>query len=180
MSGWAWSRLVLIRWRASAILAVVIGANSLGLAIGIDVMHQSPRSAQGTLSIVVFIASINSDFVQFLGCVSLQKSRREVGHVYASIRFSTDWLGCRLSKGLSLETWLSNDCKHISDTQKCYLSAWLSFVMVYWNDPDAGGSSMPWSEMDCSALSTVLAMSSRSNGRLLTHHRINSSANILS
>lgn len=82
--------MLLIRWRASAILAVVIGANSLGLAIGIDVMHQSPRSAQGTLSIVVFIASINSDFVQFLGCVSLQKSRREVGHVYASIRFSTD------------------------------------------------------------------------------------------
>jgi eukaryotic translation initiation factor 2C len=60
------------------------------IMVGIDVTHPSPRSAQGTPSIVGVVASIDSDFVQFPGSVGLQKSKREVGHVYAGIWFSTD------------------------------------------------------------------------------------------
>jgi eukaryotic translation initiation factor 2C len=60
------------------------------IMVGIDVTHPSPRSAQGTPSIVGVVASIDSNFVQYPGCVGLQKSRREVGHVYASIGFLTD------------------------------------------------------------------------------------------
>ena len=48
------------------------------IMVGIDVTHPSPKSAEGTPSIVGVVASIDSDSVQFPASLRLQKSRREV------------------------------------------------------------------------------------------------------
>lgn len=51
------------------------------ILVGIDVTHPSPKSVQGTPSIVGVVASVDSDFVQFPASLRLQKSKREVSDV---------------------------------------------------------------------------------------------------
>ncbi|KAH9165409.1 Piwi-domain-containing protein [Lactarius sanguifluus] len=48
------------------------------ILVGIDVTHPSPKSANGTPSIVGVVASVDNDFVQFPASLRLQKSKREV------------------------------------------------------------------------------------------------------
>ena len=60
------------------------------IMIGIDVTHPGPKSAEGTPSIVGVVASINSDFVQFLASLRLQKSRIEVSDALRGLPVPVD------------------------------------------------------------------------------------------